>query len=98
MATVPPEIQMKKALYILYIVGAMMALSACSSTEKNTGMSRRVHATIAFHWNNASRTLTIADREGSYPGMLMNRKFNVVLPDGTAKTVVYAGKEIKVSF
>ena len=64
----------------------------------NYNYEKGVYATIAFHWNNASRTLTIADREGSYPGMLMNRKFNVVLPDGTAKTVEYAGKEVKVSF
>lgn len=63
----------------------------------NYNYEKGVHATIAFHWSDASRTLTIADRKGSYPGMLTSRKFNVVLPDGTAKTVEYSGKKISVS-
>ena len=56
-----------------------------------------VHATILFHWNNARRILTIGERKGSYPGMLTTRKFTLVLPDGTTKTVDYDGNEIKVT-
>lgn len=56
-----------------------------------------VHATILFHWNNARRILTIGERKGSYPGMLTTRKFTLVLPDGTTKTVGYDGKETEVT-
>ena len=43
-----------------------------------------------------SRTLTIGDRKGQYPGMLQSRQFTVVLPDGTTKTVSYEGKAVTV--
>lgn len=56
-----------------------------------------VYATIPFHWNNAQRTLTIGERKGTYPGMLATRKFTLVLPDGSTKTVDYDGKEIKTT-
>ena len=66
------------------------------------------YATIKFTYNNAKRTLTISDRNGEFPGMLKNRKFNVVLrtpqvtadglnPDAaTGKTVSYSGKKVSV--
>ncbi len=56
------------------------------------------YSTIAFHWNDRSRTLTIADRQGSYPGMLQKRQFVVVLPDGRQQTVHYEGKMKTVRF
>ena len=56
------------------------------------------YSTIAFHWNDRSRTLTIADRQGSYPGMLQQRQFVVVLPDGRQQTVHYEGKMKTVRF
>jgi alpha-D-xyloside xylohydrolase len=66
-----------------------------------------VYATIPFHWDDASRTLTIRDRKGKFPGMLANRTFRIVFvrekhgagiepeqnPD---RVVVYAGKQITV--
>ena len=61
---------------------------------------------IRFHWDDASNTLTIADREGSFPGMLKKRKFRLTLASGnlsagdkdstTAKNVNYNGKRISV--
>jgi alpha-D-xyloside xylohydrolase len=56
------------------------------------------YSIIAFHWNDRSRTLTIADRQGSYPGMLQKRQFVVVLPDGRQQTVHYEGKMKTVRF
>jgi alpha-D-xyloside xylohydrolase len=50
-----------------------------------------IYATIAFHWNNKTRTLTIGERKGSYPGMLQSRQFTIVLPDGTSQTISYDG-------
>jgi alpha-D-xyloside xylohydrolase len=38
-----------------------------------------VHATIAMHWDNAVKTLTLGAREGSFPGMLRERTFRVVV-------------------
>jgi alpha-D-xyloside xylohydrolase len=55
------------------------------------------YATIAFLWNDATSTLTIGAQKGSYPGMLKNRQFVIVLPDGTSKTVDYAGEQIKIT-
>jgi alpha-D-xyloside xylohydrolase len=37
------------------------------------------YATIPLHWDDKSGTLMIGDRKGSFPGMLSNRKFNVVV-------------------
>jgi alpha-D-xyloside xylohydrolase len=39
---------------------------------------RGQRATIAFHWDDKSGTLTIGAREGSFPGMLAQRSFHVV--------------------
>ena len=35
-------------------------------------------ATIPFRWDEATKTLTIGDRQGQFPGMLANRTFRVV--------------------
>lgn len=62
---------------------------------------------ITFTWNDAKKTLTIADRKGSFSGMLGQRKFNVVLvdnADGTGidtsdkpdKVVDYKGEKISI--
>ncbi len=64
---------------------------------------------IQFNWDDAARTLTIGDRQGSYPGMLATRAFNVVLveknkPVGFSftptpdQTVNYQGKSVKLTF
>ena len=54
------------------------------------------YSTIAFQWNDRTRTLTIADRQGSYPGMLQNRQFTLVLPDGKQQTVRYDGTQLTI--
>ena len=51
------------------------------------------YSTIDFLWNDRTRMLTIGDRQGSYPGMLQNRMFTVVLPDGTQQAVSYDGQK-----
>jgi alpha-D-xyloside xylohydrolase len=37
------------------------------------------HATIRLHWDDAKRTLTFADRQGTYPGVLARHLFQAVL-------------------
>ena len=62
----------------------------------NYNYEKGVYATIAFQWNDKSRTLTIGKRKGEYPGMLQQRRFTIVLPNGTTKTANYNGSEVKV--
>ena len=57
-----------------------------------------VYATIDFKWNDRRRTLTIGEQKGTYPGMLTQRHFTIVLPDGQQKSVEYNGKQCEVSF
>ena len=57
----------------------------------NYNYEKGVYSTIAFTWNNKAHTLTIGERKGQYPGMLMKRQFTVVLPDGTSKAIDYDG-------
>jgi len=78
--------------------------------DENDGYSyeKGVHATIPFTWDDASRTLTIGDRTGTFPGMLESRTFRIVfvreghgvggaLTPNADKTVTYGGKKITVT-
>ena len=66
------------------------------------------YATIPLHWDDAKHVLTIGERKGSFPGMLRDRVFNVIVvrenhgvgvePEGTAdKTIRYSGTSVSVS-
>ena len=57
-----------------------------------------VYSTIPMAWNDRTRSLTIGQRHGSFPGMLAKRQFTVVLPDGRQKTVTYDGSAVTVGF
>jgi alpha-D-xyloside xylohydrolase len=70
---------------------------------------RGAHSTIPIHWNDATRTLTVGARQGSYPGMAIGHTFNVVMVsaghgvggDATAspdKTIQYTGASVDVRF
>ena len=63
----------------------------------NYNYERGICSTIAFHWNDTTRTLTIGQRQGQYPGMLQNRTFTVVLPDGTSRQIAYDGNKTEIS-
>lgn len=65
------------------------------------------HATINLHWNDATKTLTIGPREGSFPGMSAEHTFHVVVvasDHGTGiaetpqpnTTVTYKGDKLEV--
>jgi alpha-D-xyloside xylohydrolase len=65
------------------------------------------YSVIPFKWNEKSLTLTIGEKQGSYPGNLSKRILNVVFvnesegfgitPGGAKKKVVYTGKETKIT-
>jgi alpha-D-xyloside xylohydrolase len=74
----------------------------------NYNYEKGVHATIPFHWDDAKHTLTLGDRQGSFPGMLEKRTFRIELVShdrGTGidptpqadKVVEYSGKQIRVA-
>jgi alpha-D-xyloside xylohydrolase len=75
----------------------------------NYNYEKGVYATIAFHWDDAKRQLTIDARKGEFPGMLKTRTFEVVLVganhgvgvDATAqpdKRISYDGQRQMVQF
>ena len=47
----------------------------------NYNYEKGAYSIIKFTWDDAKRTLNIADREGTFPGMLKSRKFNIVVVD-----------------
>jgi alpha-D-xyloside xylohydrolase len=65
------------------------------------------YATIPISWNNKSQTLTIGKRQGSFPGKLAKRTFQIVWvgfqhgvgvePSPVDTTVDYNGEEISLS-
>ncbi len=79
----------------------MVVYDGASLNEKGA------YSTITFHWNDANKVLTILDQIGSFPGMLLERKFNIVRVTKntddlveqqvkTKKTIVYRGNKIVV--
>ena len=77
--------------------------------KNNYNYEKGIYSTINFKWNENKKTLEIQERQGSFPGMLKNRTFNIVLvssKNGISaensttfnKKVKYNGKAIKVKF
>ncbi|MCU7552276.1 DUF5110 domain-containing protein [Chitinophagaceae bacterium LB-8] len=75
----------------------------------NYNYEKGIYSTISFSWDDKKRTLTISNRNGSFPVMLDSRKFNIVIvntgksvgentvnePD---KVITYTGKKVAVKF
>jgi alpha-D-xyloside xylohydrolase len=59
--------------------GADGTFTLYEDENDNYNYEKGVHATIAFRWNDAKRQLTIDDRKGSFPGMLKERTFQIVI-------------------
>lgn len=78
--------------------GADASFTLYEDEFDNYNYERGYYTEIPILWNEASKRLTIGARKGSYEGMLKNRKFTIVLPDGTRKVVDYAGKAVNVKF
>ena len=51
------------------------------------------YSTIIIKWSERARTLTFGERQGQYDGMLQQRRFTIVTPDGKRQSVSYDGKE-----
>ncbi len=70
----------------------------------NYNYEKGKYSEIRFHWDDKTRTLKIADRTGSFNGMINDRKFDIILtPAGSnlegarvVKSVAYNGKSVSV--
>ena len=60
------------------------------------GYQQGQYSEIPMTWNDRTRTLTIGQRKGQFPGMLAERTFTVELPDGSIAPVTYRGKKVSV--
>ena len=66
--------------------------------KDNYNYEKGMYATIELNWDDASKTLTIGNREGSFNGMLNSRTFNIIVvsdQNGGASAAVKYTKTIK---
>ena len=78
--------------------GADATFTLYEDEGDNYNYEQGKHATITMQWNDKARKLTIGQRQGAYEGMLQQRQFTVVLPDGTTKTAHYDGSAVSIAF
>ncbi|MGD0339984.1 MAG: glycoside hydrolase family 31 protein, partial [Bacteroidota bacterium] len=52
----------------------------------NYNYEKGIYSLIKFYWDDTKKTLTISDRRGTFPGMLKERTFTIVLVDTTKGT------------
>jgi len=87
--------------------GADGAFTLYEDENDNYNYERGAFATIPLTWNDQSKELVIGERKGSFPGMLQNRVFNIVLvsknngtglalPSKFNKVIKYSGKAVSV--
>ncbi|ADQ79766.1 glycoside hydrolase family 31 [Paludibacter propionicigenes WB4] len=79
--------------------GANGEFSLYEDENDNYNYEKGAYSTITFTWNDASKSLIINNRKGSFPGMITSRKFNVaVIAAGKKieKAVTYTGKKVVV--
>jgi alpha-D-xyloside xylohydrolase len=92
----------------VYVYGGADASFAIYEDEGlNYNYEKGMFALIPVRWNDATRTLTIGAREGSFPGMVERRTFQIVLVSAKRpvpfsqrpavdKTISYAGMPVDV--
>jgi alpha-D-xyloside xylohydrolase len=73
--------------------GANGSFTLYEDEGDNYNYENGYYATITFTWNDKARQLTIGTRQGGYKGMILDRQFTIVLPDGTSRTVSHNGNE-----
>ncbi len=78
--------------------GANAQFSLYEDEGDNYNYQNGASTRIPMTWNDATKTFAIANRLGSFPGMLTERHLNVVLPDGTTKSLTYTGKAVQIKF
>ncbi|MBR5256764.1 MAG: DUF5110 domain-containing protein [Bacteroidales bacterium] len=87
--------------------GADASFNLYEDENVNYNYEKGFYANIPITWDNASRTLTIGERKGSFEGMLESRTFRVVVidpahpwaydPDAPGQAVAYDGNSVSVN-
>jgi alpha-D-xyloside xylohydrolase len=80
--------------------GANGEFTLYEDENDNYNYEKGMYSTIKFTWNDAKKQLTIAPREGFFPGMISNREFSIVyVGQNTSqkqKKVAYNGAKLVV--
>jgi alpha-glucosidase (family GH31 glycosyl hydrolase) len=87
--------------------GADGTFTLYEDENDNYNYEKGVYSTIPMKWNNATRTFSIGARKGSFPGMLQNRTFRIVMvsnnkgagmeaPARYDKVVNYSGSTVNI--
>ena len=79
--------------------GANGEFSLYEDENDNYNYEKGAYSTITFSWNDASKSLTVNNRNGSFPGMITSRKFNIVVIAAgkkIEKAITYTGKKVVV--
>ena len=95
-------------LTLLVYSGADGAFTIYDDDGASNDYESGAFSRIPLRWTEAARTLTIGKREGTFPGMLARRTFNIVVVTGArpvpfsfslppGKTVAYAGEAVTVA-
>ena len=88
--------------------GANGEFTLYEDENDNYNYEKGAYSTITFTWNDAKKVLTINDSKGTFPGMLTERKFNIVRASKNKnngmdviekfdKEVTYTGKKIVIN-
>jgi len=68
----------------------------------NYNYEKGVYSTITFNWDDKKKILIVHDRNGSFPGMMESRAFNIIIVNSNKsaadKVIRYAGKKVVVKF
>lgn len=85
--------------------GANGEFTLYEDENDNYNYEKGVYSTISFKWDDKNKNLTIGARKGSFPGILAERKFNIVLiasgendVQKHEKAIVYTGKNKTIKF
>ena len=85
-------------LDIIVYPGSNAVFTLYEDEGDNYNYERGVYSTITMKWNDNQRTFTVEARQGQFPGMLQNRKFNIRIAGTEAvKTVDYNGNTVSVT-
>lgn len=96
-------------LTLFVYTGADGAFTLYEDDGVSYGYEKGLFSRVELRWNDSQRTLTIGAREGSFPGMLAHRTFQIVLVSpkrpvpfsfrpAIDKAVQYVGDKLEVLF
>lgn len=89
------DAQFGKPVTITVVPGKDAEFTLYEDEGDNYNFEKGMFSTIKLTWNEAKKTLTIGERNGTFPGMLTERVFLVKTAKGLKK-VKYSGKGGKV--